>query len=174
MPPFRRWEKQLLGGGLTEPQGWSLAALRRTWNANTDLWAPWWREVSKEAFTHGLECLAFALKNPADGKKAGRTVGSLGSSSGPVGPVPPTPASVATATAAPAASAVAPPTRQPADSRRSRTLWWSKTSTWPAWAAASEVSERGRGFNRAIADAAMAELDRQLAYKTVWYGGPCT
>jgi putative transposase len=68
----REWERRLLGGAVTEPQGWSLAALRRTWNANKDTWAPWWRECSKEAFNHGLECLANALKNWADGKSGKR------------------------------------------------------------------------------------------------------
>jgi putative transposase len=67
----RRWERRLLGGPLTVQQGWSLAALRRTWNANKDGWAPWWRECSKEAFNHGLEALSLALGNWADGR-AGR------------------------------------------------------------------------------------------------------
>ena len=40
-----RWERQLLGGRLQPARGWSLAALRRTWNANKDVWAPWWSEV---------------------------------------------------------------------------------------------------------------------------------
>ena len=71
----RQWERRLLGAALTQAQGWSLAALRRTWNANKDRWAPWWREVSKEAFNHGLEALSLALKNWADGKKSGRKVG---------------------------------------------------------------------------------------------------
>ena len=44
-----KWEKQLLGGRVSDAQGWSLAALRRTWNANKHTWAPWWPEVSKEA-----------------------------------------------------------------------------------------------------------------------------
>lgn len=74
----REWERRLLGGCLTPPQGWSLAALRRTWNAHKDRWAPWWREVSKEAFNHGLHALSDALKNWSDsrsGKRAGRPVG---------------------------------------------------------------------------------------------------
>jgi putative transposase len=33
------------------------------------------------------------------------------------------------------------------------------------------IGARGRGFNRAIADASMAEVRRQLEYKTDWYGG---
>ncbi|CAN5520724.1 IS607 family element RNA-guided endonuclease TnpB [soil metagenome] len=67
-----RWERQLLGGRLEPAQGWSLAALRRTWNANKDVWAPWWREVSKEAFNTGLAQLADALKNWSDSKKGKR------------------------------------------------------------------------------------------------------
>jgi putative transposase len=71
----RQWETSLLGGPVTDPQGWTLAALRRTWNANKHRWAPWWGEVSKEAFNHGLEALSLALKNWSEGKKAGRQVG---------------------------------------------------------------------------------------------------
>jgi putative transposase len=73
-----KWERQLLGGRLEPAQGWSLAALRRTWNANKDVWAPWWRECSKEAFNTGLEQLAAGLKNWADsrnGVRKGRPVG---------------------------------------------------------------------------------------------------
>ena len=51
----RTWERRLLAGPLTQVQGWSLAALRRTWNANKDVWAPWWYQVSKEAFNHGFD-----------------------------------------------------------------------------------------------------------------------
>jgi len=32
------------------------------------------------------------------------------------------------------------------------------------------LGARGRGFNRAVADASLAELRRQLEYKCVWYG----
>jgi len=68
----RAWETRLLGGPVTDPQGWSLAALRRTWNANKHLWAPWWEEVSKEAFNHGLQALSDALNNWADSRKGTR------------------------------------------------------------------------------------------------------
>ena len=73
-----RWERQLLGGRLEPAQGWSLAALRKTWNANKDVWAPWWTEVSKEAFNTGLAQLADGLKNWSEsrtGVRAGRAVG---------------------------------------------------------------------------------------------------
>jgi putative transposase len=59
----RRWERLLLGGCVTEPQGWSLPALRRTWNRRKHEWAPWWQECSKEAFNTGLASLAAALEN---------------------------------------------------------------------------------------------------------------
>ncbi|GAB3813420.1 IS607 family element RNA-guided endonuclease TnpB [Micromonospora zhanjiangensis] len=63
---------------LTPAIGWSLPALRRAWNAAKDVVAPWWRQVSKEAFNTGLDALARALRNWSDsrsGKRAGRRVG---------------------------------------------------------------------------------------------------
>lgn len=63
---------------LTPSVGWSLYALRKDWNAAKDTAAPWWREVSKEAFNTGLDQLARALKNWADsrkGKRKGKPVG---------------------------------------------------------------------------------------------------
>jgi putative transposase len=63
---------------LTERLSWSLPALRRAWNAAKAQAAPWWPEVSKEAFSTGLDALARALKNWTDsrsGKRAGRPVG---------------------------------------------------------------------------------------------------
>ena len=38
----RAWERRLLGGALTGAQGWSLAALRRTWNRLKHDEFPWW------------------------------------------------------------------------------------------------------------------------------------
>lgn len=68
---------------LTPSLSWSLAGLRKAWNqAKADV-APWWGEVSKEAFNTGLDALARGLKNWADsrtGKRAGRPVGFPGSS----------------------------------------------------------------------------------------------
>src|SRR5258706_11257248 len=46
---------------LTPMVGWSLPALRKAWNAEKTLVAPWWREVSKEAFNTGLDALARGL-----------------------------------------------------------------------------------------------------------------
>lgn len=63
---------------LTPSLSWSLAALRREWNAAKTQVAPWWPEVSKEAFNTGLDALARGLKNWSDsrtGKRAGRPVG---------------------------------------------------------------------------------------------------
>jgi putative transposase len=63
---------------LTPALRWSLPALRKAWNAAKDDVAPWWREVSKEAFNTGLDALARGLTNWADsrsGKRAGRKVG---------------------------------------------------------------------------------------------------
>lgn len=71
----RKWERKLLGGGLTPSQGWSHPALRKTFNVNKDTWAPWWGEVSKEAFSHGCESLSIGLKAWADaltGKRDGQ------------------------------------------------------------------------------------------------------
>jgi Helix-turn-helix domain len=52
----------IVGDGLTPWQGWSLPALRRTWNQVKDQVAPWWPECSKEAFNTGLDALARAMK----------------------------------------------------------------------------------------------------------------
>jgi putative transposase len=63
---------------LTPALSWSLAALRKAWNAAKAGAAPWWGEVSKEAFNTGLDALARGLKNWSDshvGKRSGRPVG---------------------------------------------------------------------------------------------------
>jgi putative transposase len=63
---------------LTEPIGWSLPALRKAWNQAKPEVAPWWPQVSKEAFNTGLDALARGLKNWNDsrrGARAGRKVG---------------------------------------------------------------------------------------------------
>lgn len=61
-----RWH----AGEPTLLEGWSLAALRRAWNASKDAWAvnaesgePWWPVNSKEAYSSGLAGLADALAN---------------------------------------------------------------------------------------------------------------
>ena len=63
---------------LTGSLSWSLPGLRKAWNAAKPQAAPWWGEVSKEAFNTGLDALARALKNWSEsrtGKRAGRPVG---------------------------------------------------------------------------------------------------
>ncbi|MEO3742465.1 IS607 family element RNA-guided endonuclease TnpB [Plantactinospora sp. B5E13] len=63
---------------LTPSLSWSLAGLRKAWNAAKPEVAPWWAGVSKEAFNTGLDALARGLKNWADsrtGARAGRPVG---------------------------------------------------------------------------------------------------
>ncbi|WP_434743629.1 IS607 family element RNA-guided endonuclease TnpB [Micromonospora sp. SH-82] len=63
---------------LTPSLSWSLAGLRKAWNTVKAEVAPWWGEVSKEAFNTGLDALARGLKNWADsrtGVRAGRPVG---------------------------------------------------------------------------------------------------
>ncbi|MEU9828878.1 IS607 family element RNA-guided endonuclease TnpB [Micromonospora chersina] len=63
---------------LTSAIGWTLPALRKAWNAAKADVAPWWPQVSKEAFNTGLDALARGLKNWSDsrtGGRAGRPVG---------------------------------------------------------------------------------------------------
>lgn len=57
---------------LTPVLGWSLPALRKAWNQAKDEVAPWWGEVSKEAFNTGLDALARGLKNWADSRNGTR------------------------------------------------------------------------------------------------------
>jgi putative transposase len=62
----------------TVPVPWTLAALRREWNAAKDAVAPWWAECSKEAFSCGLADLAAALDAWSKfkrGRRRGRGVG---------------------------------------------------------------------------------------------------
>jgi putative transposase len=57
---------------------WSLPALRREWNAQKRVLAPWWAENSKESYSSGLDALARALGAYSDskaGRRAGRRVG---------------------------------------------------------------------------------------------------
>jgi putative transposase len=65
-------------GDLTPSLSWSLPGLRKAWNAVKGEVAPWWPEVSKEAFNTGLDALARGLKNwsgSRTGTRAGRTMG---------------------------------------------------------------------------------------------------
>ncbi|WPD18475.1 IS607 family element RNA-guided endonuclease TnpB [Thermaerobacter composti] len=57
---------------------WTLPALRREWNRQKHVVAPWWRENSKEAYASGLDGLARALQNwskSRKGERKGRRVG---------------------------------------------------------------------------------------------------
>ncbi|GIJ27463.1 hypothetical protein Vqi01_26250 [Micromonospora qiuiae] len=60
---------------LTPSPSWSLAGLRKAWNAAKDEVAPWWRECSKEAFNTGLDALARALVNWRPSSVVGVDVG---------------------------------------------------------------------------------------------------
>ena len=63
---------------LTPSQGWSLAQLRKTWNARKSGVAPWWQANSKEAYNSGLDGLARALENwskSRSGERAGSAAG---------------------------------------------------------------------------------------------------
>jgi putative transposase len=74
----RRFERQLLGGALTEPLSWTLPALRREWNRSKVEVAPWWAENSKEAYSSGLDALARALQawsQSRHGERLGERVG---------------------------------------------------------------------------------------------------
>lgn len=66
---------------LTPAIGWSAYSLRKHFNEVKDEAAPWWGEVSKEAFATGATNLAAALKNWSTsrvGARAGRKVGFPG------------------------------------------------------------------------------------------------
>src|SRR3984893_17269649 len=57
---------------------WNLYALRKRWNAEKAVVAPWWAENSKEAYATGIADLCAALRNWSDsraGKRKGRTAG---------------------------------------------------------------------------------------------------
>lgn len=60
------------------PLPWNLYALRKRWNAEKAVVAPWWAQNSKEAYSTGIADLCAALKNWSDsraGKRQGRRVG---------------------------------------------------------------------------------------------------
>ena len=75
---LREFELCMFGEVRSELVGWSLAALRREWNRNKVIVAPWWAANSKEAYSSGLAALAAALQNWSDsrrGVRAGEPVG---------------------------------------------------------------------------------------------------
>jgi putative transposase len=71
----RRLDARERGEGVVVP--WSLAALRREWNAAKDGIAPWWPQNSKEAASSGLADLADGFKawDSKRGERAGPRVG---------------------------------------------------------------------------------------------------
>jgi putative transposase len=74
----RRFERQLLGGALTEPLSWTLPALLREWNRAKAAVAPWWAENSKEAYSSGLDALVRGLQawsQSRQGERLGERVG---------------------------------------------------------------------------------------------------
>jgi putative transposase len=68
----------IAGAGLTPALDWSLAGLRKKWNARKDEAAPWWAENSKEAYNTGLDALARGLEawsKSRTGQRAGKAIG---------------------------------------------------------------------------------------------------
>ena len=66
------------GDDLTQSMSWSKFSLGVEWNRIKAEVAPWWSENSKEAYRHGANCLAAALKNFVSSKagvRAGAAVG---------------------------------------------------------------------------------------------------
>lgn len=57
---------------LTPVLGWSLAALRKTWNTRKGAVAPWWSDNSKEAYNSGLDGLARGLEAWSTSRKGAR------------------------------------------------------------------------------------------------------
>ena len=68
----------IAGADLTPALSWSLAGLRKKWNACKDEVAPWWAENGKEACNTGLGALAGALdawSKSRKGERAGKAAG---------------------------------------------------------------------------------------------------
>ncbi|NLE80359.1 MAG: IS200/IS605 family element transposase accessory protein TnpB [Rhodococcus sp.] len=68
----------LTDADLTPSLGWSLPALRKTWNQRKSVYAPWWGANSKEAYNTGLDSLARGLDawtTSRNGERVGKAVG---------------------------------------------------------------------------------------------------
>jgi putative transposase len=52
---------------------WTLASLRKEWNRQKALVAPWWAENSKEAYSSGLDALARALDSFSKARRGSRS-----------------------------------------------------------------------------------------------------
>ncbi|MFD3461741.1 IS607 family element RNA-guided endonuclease TnpB [Nocardia fluminea] len=63
---------------MTPALGWSLAALRKTWNRRKDTVAPWWSANSKEAYNSGLNGLARGLDAWSASRKGARAGAAVG------------------------------------------------------------------------------------------------
>lgn len=70
---LRELELCLYGEVRSELVGWTLASLRKEWNRDKAVVAPWWAANSKEAYSSGLAALAAALKNWVDSGRGART-----------------------------------------------------------------------------------------------------
>ncbi|MFF5205074.1 zinc ribbon domain-containing protein [Streptosporangium sp. NPDC000396] len=129
---------------------WSLYGLRRAWNTAKGTVAPWWADNSKEAYSSGLDGLARALTNwsaSRQGTRAGKPVGF--------------PRFRAKHRAALSCRFTTGAIRLETD-RRHVTLPRLGTI---------RTAESTRKPARAVADTAMAEVRRQLTYKSTWRGG---
>jgi putative transposase len=76
----------IAGAGLTPALDWSLAGLRKKWNACKGEVAPWWAENSKEACNTGLDALARGLdawSKSRTGERAGKGDRLSGTEVGP-------------------------------------------------------------------------------------------
>jgi hypothetical protein len=60
---LRELELCMVGEVQTPPLGWSLPVLRREWNSQKEVRAPWWRENSKEAYSWVSRCHLSATLN---------------------------------------------------------------------------------------------------------------
>jgi putative transposase len=75
---LREFELCMFGTVRTPLLGWNLYPLRREWNAEKDVQAPWWRECSKEAYSSGLAALALALHNWSESRQGKRASSRMG------------------------------------------------------------------------------------------------
>jgi putative transposase len=69
-PRAAEWSYGIPEDQLTPVMGWSLPALRKTWNQRKVECARWWPENSKEAYNTGLDGLARALDGWSSSRRA--------------------------------------------------------------------------------------------------------
>jgi IS605 OrfB family transposase len=150
-------------GLLTPALSWSLAGLRKAWNtARADV-APWWSEVSKEAFNTGLDALARALKNWADSRSR---------KTGPDRRTARRPSKRWERASARLGRAHARVANLRRDGLHKLTT---RLTAEHATVVVEDLNVTGmlanRRLARHIADAGFAEIRRQLTYKAGWNGG---